>query len=110
MRDVQRTTLTGEAASVARLEGDVWRSSITPDLLSALMVAPERMSLYDLFGYTRHLSDNRQNTERYEIAIWKKILYPMASLVMVTLANRGYTPVTQLPSAASPPQGENSIE
>ncbi|WP_306603832.1 LPS export ABC transporter permease LptG [Azonexus sp.] len=86
MRDVQRTNLLGEEARVTHLDGDVWQSSITPDLLSALMVSPERMSLYDLFGYTKHLSDNRQNTERYEIAIWKKILYPMASLVMVTLA------------------------
>lgn len=86
MRDVRRTSLVGEEASVTRLDGDVWQSSITPDLLSALMVSPERMSLYDLFGYTKHLSDNRQNTERYEIAIWKKIIYPMASLVMVTLA------------------------
>jgi lipopolysaccharide export system permease protein len=86
MRNVQRTSLVGEEASVTRLDADVWQSSITPDLLSALMVSPERMSLYDLFGYTKHLSDNRQNTERYEIAIWKKIIYPMASLVMVTLA------------------------
>ncbi len=86
MRDVHRTSLVGEEASLAYLENDVWKSSITPDLLSSLMVSPERMSLYDLFGYTKHLSNNRQNTERYEIAIWKKILYPLASLVMVTLA------------------------
>ena len=86
LRDVERTTLSGEQASIARLEGDVWQSSITPDLLSALMVSPERMSLYDLFSYNKHLSDNRQNTERYEIAIWKKIVFPLVSLVMVTLA------------------------
>lgn len=86
MSDVMKTTLTGEQASVERVASDVWQSSINPDLLSVLMVAPERMSLYDLFSYTRHLSDNRQNTERYEIAIWKKIIYPLASLVMVTLA------------------------
>ena len=86
MSDVVKTTLSGEQASVERLASDVWQSSINPDLLAVLMVAPERMSLYDLFSYTRHLSDNRQNTERYEIAIWKKIIYPLASLVMVTLA------------------------
>lgn len=86
MNEVMKTTLSGEQASVEHLASDVWESSINPDLLAVLMVAPERMSLYDLFSYTRHLSDNRQNTERYEIAIWKKIVYPLASLVMVTLA------------------------
>ena len=86
LNDVTTTRLTGERASVERMANEVWQSSITPELLSVLMVAPERMSLYDLFGYTRHLNENRQKTERYEIAIWKKIFYPLASLVMVTLA------------------------
>jgi lipopolysaccharide export system permease protein len=86
MKEVVRTELAGDQATVVHLASDLWQSSITPTLLSVLMVAPERMSLYDLFGYTRHLSANRQTTERYEIAIWKKIFYPLASLVMVTLA------------------------
>jgi len=86
MSEVVKTSLDGERVSVERRQSDVWASSITPDLLSALMIAPERMSLYDLFNYTRHLSGNRQSTERYEIAIWKKLFYPLASLVMVTLA------------------------
>lgn len=86
LQGVTRTELHAERAVVVRLDGDVWQSSITPGLLSALMVAPERMSLFDLFSYTRHLIDNRQTTERYEIAIWKKIAYPLAALVMVTLA------------------------
>ncbi|MBS4020375.1 MAG: LPS export ABC transporter permease LptG [Dechloromonas sp.] len=81
-----KTTINDDVARVEHQETDVWQSSITPRLLSSLMVLPERMSLYDLFRYTRHLSANRQNTERYEIAIWKKLFYPLASLVMVTLA------------------------
>lgn len=32
------------------------------------------------------MSDNRQKTGRCEIAIWKKLVYPLASLVMVALA------------------------
>lgn len=92
MQQVVRTVLEGESARVERQEEELWPSTITPDLLSVLMVAPERMSLYDLFGYTRHLSNNKQNTGRYEIAIWKKLFYPLAALVMVTLALPfGYT-------------------
>ena len=50
------------------------------------MVSPERMSLFGLVNYTRHLADNRQKTGRYEIAIWKKLVYPLTALVMVALA------------------------
>ncbi|HTD03651.1 LPS export ABC transporter permease LptG [Undibacterium sp.] len=61
-------------------------SEITPNILSVLFVDPERMSAYDLAAYTKHLADNKQGTERYEIAFWKKITYPFAVLVMMALA------------------------
>ena len=83
---VVRTVLEGEFSRVERSDGDDWQSAITPDLLSVLMVSPERMSLFGLVGYTRHLSENRQKTGRYAIAMWKKLVYPLATLVMVALA------------------------
>ncbi|WP_394777971.1 LPS export ABC transporter permease LptG [Undibacterium sp.] len=61
-------------------------SEITPNILSVLFVDPDRMSAYDLAAYTKHLADNKQGTERYEIAFWKKITYPFAVLVMMALA------------------------
>jgi lipopolysaccharide export system permease protein len=50
------------------------------------MVDPARMSLMGLMQYTRHLKDNQQNADRYEIAMWKKIVYPLAVVVMMMLA------------------------
>jgi lipopolysaccharide export system permease protein len=55
-------------------------------MLDALIVRPERMSAWALHKYTEHLQGNRQRTERYEIALWKKIFYPIAALVMMALA------------------------
>jgi lipopolysaccharide export system permease protein len=61
-------------------------SEITPDILSVIFVDPDRMSAYDLAAYTRHLADNKQDSDRYNIAFWKKITYPFATLVMMALA------------------------
>jgi lipopolysaccharide export system permease protein len=61
-------------------------SEITPDILSVLFADPDRMSAQDLAAYTKHLAENKQTTERYEIAFWKKIIYPFAVLVMMALA------------------------
>lgn len=61
-------------------------SEITPDILSVLFADPDRMSAQDLAAYTRHLEENRQSSERYEIAFWKKIVYPFAVFVMLALA------------------------
>ncbi|MDR0528901.1 MAG: LPS export ABC transporter permease LptG [Zoogloeaceae bacterium] len=73
-------------ARVERQTEFLWESALSPDLISVVMVSPERMSLVSLVLYLRHLSSNQQKTERYAIAFWKKILYPAAALVMAALA------------------------
>jgi len=75
-----------ERARVTRQDELVWQSALSPDILAVLLVVPERMSLINLYQYIRHLSDNQQNTQRYEIALWKKLIYPLAALVMMALA------------------------
>ncbi len=74
------------AVERTQLDERVWRSELTPQLLSVLMVAPERMSGWNLVSYVRHLRENRQDTGRYEIAMWKKLIYPFAVIVMMALA------------------------
>lgn len=86
LKGVVRTVLEGNTARIEKLDKEEWRSAVNPDLLSVLMVSPERMSLFGLVNYIQHLMDNRQKTEHYEIAIWKKLIYPLAALVMVALA------------------------
>lgn len=83
---VVQTHFDRESARVVRLAEAEWRSALNPDILSVLLVVPERMSLMNLYLYIRHLTDNQQKTERYEIALWKKVIYPLAILVMMALA------------------------
>lgn len=63
-----------------------WSTELTPDIVGVLMLAPERMSAWNLVQYVHHLRDNRQSTDRYEIALWTKIVYPLAVVVMMVLA------------------------
>jgi lipopolysaccharide export system permease protein len=84
--DVSQTNFTVDGPRLARLPELEWRSAVTPDMLDALVVKPERMSALALYKYTQHLAGNRQKTERYEIAMWKKLFYPIATLVMMALA------------------------
>jgi lipopolysaccharide export system permease protein len=83
---VAQTMLGPGGPTVARLEEADWRSAVSPDLLNVLIVAPERMSALKLYQYLQHLAGNRQKSGRYEIALWKKLFYPLAALVMMALA------------------------
>ena len=63
-------------------------SEITPAILLASSADndTDRMSAYDLALYSKHLLDNKQSAEKFEIAFWKKIIYPFAVFVMMALA------------------------
>ncbi|MGQ0442869.1 MAG: LPS export ABC transporter permease LptG [Methylophilaceae bacterium] len=63
-----------------------WKSLIRPELLNVLLVAPEKMSAWNLYSFINHLETNKQRTTRYEVALWSKIIYPLACMVMVIFA------------------------
>ncbi|MBU0621374.1 MAG: LPS export ABC transporter permease LptG [Gammaproteobacteria bacterium] len=86
MEGVKRTAFTERTASVSSQPGMEWRSTLNPDILSVLLIVPEQMSAWNLYQYTGHLRDNHQKTVRYEIAMWNKLVYPFAVLVMMLLA------------------------
>lgn len=86
LNNVAHTYFEDEKSTIARQDQLEWHSALNPDILSVLLVVPDRMSLVNLYQYIRHLSDNQQKTQRYEIALWKKLVYPLATLVMMALA------------------------
>jgi lipopolysaccharide export system permease protein len=63
-----------------------WKSLIRPELLNVLLVLPEKMSAWNLYSFIQHLARNNQKTTRYEVALWAKMTYPLACIVMVILA------------------------
>lgn len=86
LHDVVQTRFDGSTTSVNEIAQWEWHSVLNPSILNVLMVVPEQMSLWDLYAYLEHLRSNRQETARYEIALWQKIIYPFAVLVMMVLA------------------------
>jgi lipopolysaccharide export system permease protein len=86
LMDVMRTTFEETRTHVTHIPQLEWTSVLEPQLLSMLVVKPDRMSAWSLYSYTQHLKENRQRALRYEIALWMKGMYPVAVLVMVILA------------------------
>jgi lipopolysaccharide export system permease protein len=61
-------------------------SEVTPQILSVLLVSPEKMSILSLGRFISHLRDNKQDAQRHSIAFWKKVIYPFTIFVMLALA------------------------
>lgn len=64
----------------------VWDSSLTPDKLGVVTVKPESLSIRGLTDYLDYLESNRQAAERYELALWRKVLAPVTVAVMLLVA------------------------
>ncbi|MBY0268190.1 MAG: LptF/LptG family permease, partial [Burkholderiales bacterium] len=75
-----------QGTRVSRRDFQQWQSVLEPSLLNVLLVKPEKMSAWSLYSYSQHLKENRQKALRYEIALWTKLLYPVAVVVMMILA------------------------
>ena len=62
-----------------------WQSVLTPDILSVLLVAPEKMSARTLWRYVAHLKENGQKATRYELALWSKFISPFVIPIMMLI-------------------------
>lgn len=63
-----------------------WMPRLTPELVAVFTIKPEALSITQLVAYVRHLQQNGQETARYSLTLWQKILMPVATAVMVLLA------------------------
>jgi lipopolysaccharide export system permease protein len=61
-------------------------TSLTPQLLMARVLTPERMSVTNLWRYIDYLKSNRLSAERQVVAVWRKAIYPFTLLIMVAIA------------------------
>lgn len=86
LKGVTQTHFDQETNRVTQLQEATWNSLIRPELLNVLLVLPEKMSAWNLYSYINHLTLNKQKTTRHEMALWAKMIYPLACLVMVILA------------------------
>jgi lipopolysaccharide export system permease protein len=89
--DVERTEFNAKdsdakKADLTHFSSFRWPTQMSAEMVSAAVLRPERMATIDLFQYMRHLNDNGQSAQKYEIQFWKKVFYPLSCLVMVVLA------------------------
>ena len=85
LQQVMETRFSREGIQATRSERQDWQSVLTPDILSVLLVAPEKMSARTLWRYVAHLKENNQKASRYELALWSKFISPFVIPIMMLI-------------------------
>lgn len=86
LHGIEQTNFKEESVEKRKISRAAWESLLRPDLINMVVIEPNSLSIYDLVKYVRYLRLNGQNTLRYEQALWIKLIYPLATAVMVFLA------------------------
>ena len=86
LEDIEQTLFKPERVTKHRIKQARWDSMLDPGLISLVVIRPDSLSMGDLYKYIRFLSQNEQNSQQYRQAFWHKIIYPVATAVMVFLA------------------------
>lgn len=83
---VQTVQFSESRISTSYNDSEIWDSSITPDKLGIVAIKPEALSIAGLHEYVAYLQNNGQESARYELAYWRKILQPFTVVVMLLTA------------------------
>ncbi|MCQ3827919.1 LPS export ABC transporter permease LptG [Microbulbifer elongatus] len=88
LQNSRQTSLTPERASSTREAQSTWDSDMSPDLFSLVVPLPSDLSPRNLWSYGRFLDRKGEESARYWLAFWKKILQPLtiAGLVMMAIS------------------------
>ena len=87
LKNVRTTELPADGgAKLVAADEWVWETVLKPSILTVYQVAPEKLEMTSLYDNIRVLGANQQKTSRFEIALWNKIFYPAAVVVMMILA------------------------
>ena len=93
LKNVRRSVLEGDRVAVSAEASQRWPVALQSGLLDVLLVDPDQMSVAELTTYIGHLKNNRQKTDTYAVAWWRKLMYPVAAWVMALVAF-AFTPQT----------------
>lgn len=83
---VRETRLHGDRKTTARHEELPRVELVQPDMLEVLVVSPSTLPSWQLWQYVRHMQRNDLDTARHELALWKKLVTPLSTLVMLLLS------------------------
>ncbi len=84
--DITQSVIEEERIVRKTIDKAVWNSLFAPEIMNVVKVKPESLSAVGLHRYLAYLRDNGLSTSRYELALWAKIINPIATGVMIFLA------------------------
>ena len=86
LEDIKQSVIGEGIVSSQHFARASWDSLLNPEMVNLLIVNPEYLTFWGLLHYIDFLDQNAQNTQRYQQALWAKMIHPLSILAMIVLA------------------------
>ena len=86
LNDVSTTVFHDRSTEEIKVPEESWDVSLSPQLLSTVVMAPESLSIAGLWSYIHYLKEQGLNNGRYWLAFWVKVLQPLVTAALVLMA------------------------
>ncbi|MEA9977697.1 MULTISPECIES: LPS export ABC transporter permease LptG [unclassified Pseudomonas] len=86
LQDVTTTRFHGDSTEVVTSPSELWDVTLSPQLLSTLVLPPDSLSISGLWSYSHYLAEQGLNNGRYWLAFWTKVLQPLVTMALVLMA------------------------
>ncbi len=86
MDNVQVTEFAADDIRVYEESEYQWQTILRPSILTVYQIPPEQLEIKTLYENISILHKSSQDTSRFEIALWVKLVYPINIFVMMLLA------------------------
>lgn len=86
LSEVTASRIEPDGVQTRRMKTMRWQSSLTPKVIDVVAIAPENLSIRELWDYLRYMRENGLEDKRYDLALWIRIMTPFATAGMILLA------------------------
>ncbi len=86
LEEVSRSTIAASGVETAVMPTLSWQSLLNPELIGVVAIKPDYLSAPGLLRYIGYLKDNGLDAGQYVLALWKKVMMPVTTVVMIFLS------------------------
>lgn len=86
LQEVEYTQFFDDRLKITKLPEWMWTTELTPRQLKNLTMPPEKLSLFQLYQYVKYLNQQGISSDKYQLALWNKLLMPVMTLSLVIVA------------------------
>jgi len=86
LEDVRETHFSADHLQNSSTATREWQTQLSPQLLNILVLNPVDLSISGLWRYVSFLKEQGSNSGEYELALWNKLMQPLAIISLVLVA------------------------